>query len=115
MAACNRVTLNDERTVEVPIDTFKMINLDAVKRDQKVKVEVSSPGAAVSVYVVLEKDRATVQQALEVDKRSDKILASTEKTESATLEANIPAGNAAVILLMSACGKTANVKVKSTN
>ena len=115
IGACNRVTLNDERTVEVPVGTFKMINLDAVKSDQRVKVDISSPGAAVSVYVGLEKDLDAIEQAVEAQKASDKILASSEKTEAATLEATIPAGNSAVIVLTSAAGKTASVKVKTTN
>jgi hypothetical protein len=115
MAGCNRVKLNDERTIEVAVGRNNSIVLDAVKKDQKIKVEISSPGAAVNVYVLLEKDREAVEEVIEALKPSDKILAGEEKTEGATLEANIAAGNAAVILFTNASGKTASVKVKTTN
>jgi hypothetical protein len=115
MAGCNRVKLNDERTVEVGIGTNASIVLDPVKKDQKINVEISSPGAAVNVFIFLEKDAAAVDDAIEVQKPSDKILASKENTEDATVEANIPGGNAAVILFTCASGKRATVKVKTTN
>jgi len=114
-AGCNRVTLNDERTVEVAVGTARPFIVEAAKKDQKIKVEVSSPGVPVSVYVCLEKDREAVEECIEAQRQSDKILATMEKTERGTLEATIPANNVAMILLTNASAKTANVRVRTTN
>ena len=111
---CQR--LDDERTVQLAPTQVHTIQFDAPRSDQKVTVTMSSPGALVEVYVVLEQNREAAVQSLDQGKRpaKEQILASSEKTEEATLEATVPARSAFAVLLNSKAGKTAQVKVKVT-
>jgi hypothetical protein len=111
-AGCQQA-VKDERTVAV--DQFDIRSaIYSPARDQQVTVEVSSPGAPVNVYVVLEKDRAAVEKSLGDNKKPANVLASKEKVEQATLEVPIQAKNDFAVVLNGASGKTAQVKLKVT-
>ena len=112
LTGCQRV--NYEKTIQVDPLGVQEIVIDAPRSDQKVTVAVSSPGAAVNVYLVLEKDKQAAVEALQADKKPANLLASKEKAEEATVEATVPAKNGYAVLLSSASGKKSDVKVKVT-
>ena len=89
--------------------------IDAPRRDQNVKVEVSSPGVPVSAWVVLEDDRAAVVQKLEKGGQPEKnhVRAGKERSPTIELETLIPAGKAFAVVVAGASKKT-DVKVKVT-
>jgi hypothetical protein len=112
ISGCQR--LDADRTVKLEPSQVHAILFDAPRSDQKVSVTMSSPGAPVEVYLLLEKDREAAVQSLEQGKRpaKEQILASKDKAEEATLEATVPAKSGYAVLLNSKAGKTAEVKVK---
>jgi hypothetical protein len=105
--------LNDQRTVSVEVGEIRSVIYDALTGAITIKVEARSPGRPVHVYLVLEKDHKAAVESLGQGKRPDKLLASKEKTEDATLEAKVPAKTAFAVLLLTAGGK-AEVKLKVT-
>jgi hypothetical protein len=106
--ACN-AKLKDERTIELAKLESNLITLEAAKFKQKIKVVISSSGAPVSAIIFLEKDEGTGKSLDEF------ILAKEAKSEEFTLEADIPAKEAAVIAISNAGNEKATVKVKITN
>jgi hypothetical protein len=71
---------------------IRRINIDAPASEQNVKVEVSSPTATVSIYIVLEENAQQVEDSLALQKAPDRslILASAEVREKGTVEAKVP-------------------------
>jgi predicted component of type VI protein secretion system len=115
LVGCQKTKLNHETTFDLPVGQDNTITVDAIKNDQKIKVDLSSPAAPVSVYVCLEKDAEEVRRAIVQNKASsDKILMKQEKTQAVILEPTIPGGNGAVILVYAGT-KNAKVTVKITN
>jgi hypothetical protein len=112
-AGCQR--LDVDRTINLEPGEVRDIIIGAPRSQQNVKVDVSASGAPVDVYVVLEAERAGVEDSLTLSKRPDtaKLLASQQKVTTATLEATVPAKNDFAILLAGAA-KPAEVKVKVT-
>jgi hypothetical protein len=104
--------LHEERTVQVAPGEERTLVIDAPKRDQKVQVDFSSPGVAVNVYVLLEKDDQAARKAIDAGTTSDKMLASQLKAEQGSLQATIPGGNNFLVVVVAASTKTANVTVK---
>jgi hypothetical protein len=111
-SGCQR--LNHEATVQVEPTGVQSTIISAPRSDQKVAVDVSSPGAPVNVYVVLEKDEEAARDALGRQQKPANVLAGKEKVEQDTLETTIPAGKGFAVLLGSASNKTAQVKLKVT-
>jgi hypothetical protein len=93
---------------------IKRVIIDPPTRDQKVTVHAKSPGAPVSVYCCLEKDKDAVESAVERRRPSDKILSSKERIEDGELEFNLPAGASGAVVLTTATAKSANVELKIT-
>jgi hypothetical protein len=111
-AGCQR--LNDERSVHVMAGNIHEIGYSAPRYQQKLTVNVSSPGAPVTVYLVREGDESTAaQNKMNAGKEPVAPFAGKEKAEDITLEATIPAGTAYVLLIRSD-KKNADVKVKVT-
>jgi hypothetical protein len=111
LSGCQR--LNDERTVSVPLGTIQAIGYSAPRYEQKLTIQVNSPGAPVTVYLVREEDSNTAQNQLDGSKPPTAPLAGKEKVEEATLEATVPA-KTGFVLLIRADKKKAEVKVKVT-
>ena len=111
LTGCQR--LNDERTVSVSLGDPYSIEYSAPRYEQKVTIQVSSPGAPVSAYLVAEPDRQAAQLLLNQKKTPEKSLAGKEKAEEFTLEATVPA-KTAFVLLIRADKKEAQVRVKAT-
>ncbi len=105
--------LNYEKSLTLEPGSLKPVEISAPSRDQNIKVSVSSSGAPVSVYVVLQKDHDAVESAILSSKKPDaaKVLASQENTDKATLDAKIPAKNDYVVLVYNGSSKSAQVKI----
>src|SRR5262249_13148325 len=111
---CRRQVLNDERTVKLDPAAVQSFPIDAPIRDEQVKVKVSSPGAPVNVYVVLQKDQTAAEDALEVGKAPASSLGGKDKVEDATLDATVPAKSPFAVVLGNTSAKTAQVKMTIT-
>jgi hypothetical protein len=110
---CPKV-LNQVSDFELKLGDEKKLTVEAITKEQKVKVALTAD-VPVNVYMFLEKDATAAESDINKKKLpSTKVLAMSEKTNDATLEATVPANNAVVVFITSA-GKTANVKVKITN
>jgi hypothetical protein len=111
LTGCQRV--NEERTLSVELNDVKAVTIEAPKREQRLAVTATA-AVPIDVYVVLEKDRSAVEEALQKGARPDKLLASQLKVEQASLEATVPAQNEYSVLVRSTSGKKADVKLKIT-
>lgn len=107
--------LHDERMITLGIGEEKPLQLEPVRREQKIRVHFQSPGVPVTVSCFLEKDQPDVEKARLGGKVSDKVLGSQEKKEEAEFEATIPANQQAIVLISSAARQEAKVKIKITN
>jgi len=113
--ACNRTVLNEETTLDVRPGDLKSLKIDPAPREQKIRVELTSTPAPVSVFVFLEKDRATAMHDIEARKDPPaNVLEYREKINNATLEVTIPADSVAEVLVTHA-SKSTKVTLKLTN
>jgi hypothetical protein len=111
LAAGCKQRLNEEKTLSLEPGVAKSLQIDAPAGEQKVTVTVASPGAPVSAYLVLEKNRTTAEDALIAGKKPVNPLAGQDRVEQATLEATVPAKEAYAVVVSNAGGKPAQVKV----
>lgn len=113
LAGCRRQSLSYAKAVTVNAgDAYQAQTIDPPTRDQQVTVTISSATAAVSVYLVLEKDREAAQESLRQERVPANVLAKKEKVQEATLEATVPAHSSCTVLLAPAAGKTAQVALQ---
>ncbi len=112
LGGCQR--LNVEHKVTLNGIEPKQLDIDAPRYEQKVTVEVDSPGVPVFAYVVKTADAETAQRALDREKEPENALAGTkEKSEKVSLTATVPAGTAYSVLLRPTGGKAeATVRIK---
>jgi hypothetical protein len=111
VAGCR--SLKDETDFEITLAKEHSREIDPIKKEQKIKVEVTS-SAPVSVYIYLKPDQDAVNKDVLAKRPVAKALASKEKVETASLEATIPADATAVVTVYS-LGKAAKGKLKITN
>ncbi len=109
------VKLNVEKTLEVTPGEAKMVIIDKISKEQKVRVQFKSQGGPVTVDCFLEKDQKEVEGARLSGKKPSKALDSKEKMEEAEMVVTVPADNEAVVMVSSVSGKKATVQVKITN
>jgi hypothetical protein len=82
---------------------------DAPRYEQKVNVQVSSPGAPISVYLVKAADGDAAVKA--AARKGPDVLASQEKAENISFDGTIPAKTAFGVVLQAEV-KKAEAKVK---
>jgi hypothetical protein len=111
-AGCLKQRLEVESTMSVGPGEVQSKIIDAPRADQQVTVTLSSPGAPVSAYLVLEKNRQAVQDALLSGKKPANVLDGKDKTEDATLQGTVPANEEFAVVVSNGGGKSAQVKVK---
>jgi hypothetical protein len=113
ISGCQKFTAT--RTVDMVSGGLHAITVDAPTQEQKVKVEVSSEGVAISVYVVLASNFEEVQQTLLNTKPVDtsKILVSEERKEDPVVQTKVPKGQDYVVILYNPPKRT-QVTVKIT-
>jgi hypothetical protein len=98
LGGCQR--LNIEQKVTLSGIEPKQLDVDAPRYEQKVTVEVDSPGVPVFAYLVKTEDAEAAMRALEREKEPENVLAGTkEKSEKVSLTATIPAKTAYSVLL----------------
>jgi len=111
-AGCQK--LDSERSIHLDAGEVQIIRIGPPRSDQKVTVVVDSPRSSINVYLVLEQDQEEAKQALLLDRKLPQLpLAGKEKTNSATLEATVPARNGFAVML-SGAEKATDVKLKVT-
>jgi hypothetical protein len=110
LAGCQR--LNYEKTLKVSPGEYPVIDFDAPRSEQKVTVQVTSPGVPISAYLVKESDKTAANEALDRAKAPAALLGSKEKAEDIQFEATVPARTGYTLLLRS--NKATDVKIKVT-
>jgi hypothetical protein len=108
LSGCQRLNFEKEYEIE-PFGT-QAVNFDPPRYDQKVTVEVKSPGNPLSVYLV----KGDSEKALNSQKNSSEVLDSKEKAEELTLNATVAAKTEYTVVLRNLNGKTVKAKVKVT-
>jgi biopolymer transport protein ExbD len=109
-----RGVLVDE-TVQLPSQENKAKIIDGPKKDQKISVTASAEGN-FSVYITLEKDREAVMDRLaNLEALGQQILAKSEKTKEAALEATISAGQDFAVILSNSGPKEVSIKLRVAN
>lgn len=109
-----RTSLNIESTVEVEPLVSRLTFVEPIASQQEVKVSATATTGQFNIYLFLEKDKASVESDVERGKTSSKVLDSKTKTSEASLKAQIPANETAVVM-MTCAGKKVEVKLKITN
>jgi hypothetical protein len=115
-AGCQR--LNFEKEYKIPPAETQFVTPDAPSYEQKVTVEVHSPGAPLMVVLVKSdgtEDAEKAVKALADGKNPDKVLARQDKAaEDVRLEATVPAKTVYTVVLYNPGKTTATAKVKLT-
>src|SRR4051794_25884730 len=78
---CRRSVLNQEEDLKVANGEDKPYVIEAIRKEQTIKVEFKSDGVPVSVYVYLEKNQDNVLRSL-VGGKTDGILVSALEQQS---------------------------------
>jgi hypothetical protein len=103
------VGFNYSRDFDLETGQVRVVEIDAPKHDQLVKVKTSCP-EPISAYLVLDEDnnKKMVQDALLNYKSPDKswILDGKEKTSDISLEGKVQANKAYAVLIAGATKKT---------
>jgi hypothetical protein len=115
LAGCRKPVLNDERQFVISNETpSNYITVPAIGQDQTIKVAVTSD-EPVSVLMGFEKDKDAIDKEAMSGKFTSKTVAKQMKDKQASLEMNVPANEAALVVVTQATTKKANVKMKLTN
>ena len=111
-AGCQK--LSDEKTADIgPEGGLYSLRYEGPRGKELVRVEVSSAGAPVDVYLVLEKDVAAAERSLAAKQSPAEVLDKKEKATEATLEGAIPGKQAFRVLIHSAQAATVTVRTKN--
>ena len=115
LAGCGSPKLNFEKLWEAD-NAGTVIELDPVKADQKITATATATGGKIDVYIFLAKNRDRAEKELLAKKLTGgSILASSEGTDSATLQATIPARESGAVMVRSSTLKKVSTKLKITN
>jgi len=108
LAGCSK--LHEERTFAVDAGWSKTIMISPPASSQKLKIAMTSD-EPVNVWVVLKKDVPGAKEDIDPATIKSSVLASAEKTKSATLDVTIPAKEEFWIVV-NGSGKRATGSVK---
>jgi hypothetical protein len=93
-----------------------MFTVNAIAKEQVIKVSAKAASGTFNLFVFLEKDLDAAETSILRNKPDEtKVLKHQLKTAEAELQATIPANETAVIYLLCADAKKAEVKLKITN
>jgi hypothetical protein len=110
-----RARLNSESTAKVELLDKHMTTVDPISREQKINVKVMATTGQFNAFLFLEKDQGAIVTDAEPKKDSPKIMDKALGATTASMSAQIPANERAVVLVMSGDGKPAQVTIKITN
>lgn len=108
-------SLSHKKDYSIEVGQFLEIPLDAISREQTIKVAAKSPGKPINVHVYLADDAEEVNRKITLGKPADKSLASQTDTEEIALEATVPAGKEVLVRLQPAGPTSAEVHLEITN
>ena len=111
LASCQPIKV--EKSLSIFGGGVEALIFDAPRYDQKLNVQVSSPGAPVSVFLVRESEMDKAREEMERGKPPATSLAGKAGAEEITLDATVPSGTA-YVLLIRADKMKAEAKVKLT-
>jgi hypothetical protein len=110
LAGCQRLSYEKEHKLEG--FAVKTIEFDAPRYEQKLALEVKSPGAPVSVYVVKKDVADKAETTIMSGKAPEGALGGKDKTEDATVDVTVPANTAFTVILYNTQKNEANAKLK---
>jgi hypothetical protein len=112
LAGCQ--PLRFEKTYDFdPVET-RTLDFDAPRYDQKLKIEVTSSGPAVSAYLVKTDDKAAAERNLGNGKAPADSLGGQDRSESISFEATVPAKTEYTLVVHNTTTNKATVQVKVT-
>jgi hypothetical protein len=112
LAGCQRLTY--EKDYKIDPASAQPVVFDAPQYEQKLTVEVKSPGAPLSVYVVKSAEADKAQSALMSGKTPQGALGGKDNEENVNLQATVPAKTEFTLVLFNPGRKVAEAKVKVT-
>ena len=116
-AGCGKI--NVEKTTSLEAGEFTAFSVDPPRYEQKVSIAVTSSGAPIDAYVVLEGDQNAALKIAEDALRSSKpflgALDGKQQITEATLHATIPAKKGFSVLLLNGGRNKADVKIRITS
>jgi hypothetical protein len=116
-AGCGKI--NVEKTRSLDAGEFTAFSVDPPRYEQKVSIAVTSSGAPIDAYVVLEGDQNAALKIAEDALRSSKpflgALDGKQQITEATLHATIPAKKGFSVLLLNGGRNKADVKIRITS
>jgi len=93
----------------------KVYEIDPIKKEQKVNIALTSPGAPVDLYVYTSQYRNEIERNL-FSAKGDKFLAREQKSEKIDLTVTVPANVMLVVNIQQGSAKEAKaVSIKITN
>ena len=110
-AGCQR-RLNVTEALSLDVGVVRSLEIDPPRYEQRVTVAVETDGP-VSAYLLLKKDEAAAQEALDKGRKPDHVLASWKGDSPGSLEGTVPANEVAVVILTTDT-KPANVTLRIT-
>ncbi len=114
-AGCSRQpALSVNQAVTLPNGEVKSFGIEPAKEEREVRVEVKTTGAAVSVYVVQEKDRAAAMDALTAGKHPANLLTARENEQQSNVVTRVPAGEGFAVIVANQSGNAAVLTLQIT-
>ncbi len=108
-------SLNDERTVSLSVGEIRTIEFGPFEKDTLVYVTTESPGKPISVYVHLMEHYEDIDRDITFGKSPEDVIVGKVSTESASLQALIPANQEAAVRLYPVGNYAASVELKIHN
>ncbi len=110
--ACQRLHFEKDYGIDPLSD--QSLTFDAPRYEQNLTVEVHSPGAPLSVYLVKSAEVNKARVALQNGKAPPGALGGKEPAEDVSFNATVPAGTEFTVFLYNPQRKGASAKVKVT-
>jgi hypothetical protein len=104
--------LNESRDVKLKEQEAKSLLFDAPRYDQKVTVEVQSPGSGVTAYLMKEADHEKAEVELLTGKTPAGALGGKDNAEDISFTATVPAGTPFAVVLYNPRAREITVKLK---
>jgi len=107
--------LENVGTVNVIPGEIKSKVIEAINKEQKIKVVGTATTGQFNVFVYLQKDQTECENAINSGRKTTKMIVQKNQSTQAELTALIPANQVAIVSLTSADGKPGVVSLKITN
>lgn len=111
VVGCSDPRFYDRRTEEVTPAAPITIPIDAAKRERVITVQAKSSGPMFDIHLFLSKDQEGAESSI-FGNKSELLLDSAKKTQEATVEATVPAGEELMVFVIAAENKTLSVELE---